>query len=216
VGDIGLHSIMRSRNTDVISMSSCPVDKSTPFTRLQFTVWSCIIGLALVSTGSFAQSINPQPCHIERSKMVTFTGEDLTDLLKVRVSGDPCSQAKVVIELLAADGSDVYRYEGNFIEHMPFLIYEPELNKLVEFFVDKVIQSAVLRKTNELPAYTGVESFYDATNDFVVITIDEYERLRTLPQPLLWHVTGESSWVHVVYNPATQLSQVIMRGGVFQ
>ncbi len=197
-------------------MNPDPVDKSTPIRFYQMAVWWSLACLALISTNSSAQTINPQPCHIERSKMVAYTGEELSDLLKVRVSGDPCSQAKVVIELKAADGSDLYHYEGNFIEHMPFLIYEPELNALVEFFVNKVIQSAVLRKTNELPAYTGVESFYEATNDFVVITIDEYERLRSLPQPLLWHATGESSWVHVVYNPATQLSQVIMRGGVFQ
>ncbi len=174
------------------------------------------IGLSLVSSLSLGQTLDPQPCYVEKSQSVNFTDSNASDVLSVSVSGDPCSQATVAIVLQSAQGHEVYRYEGNFIEHMPYLIYEPELNKLVEFFVTKVIDGAISRQANDLPAYTGVDSFYEATNDFVVIKIEEYEKLRLTTMPLLWHATGESTWVHVVYNPATQLSQVIMRGGVFQ
>ncbi len=175
-----------------------------------------VLVLALFSSSSHAQAIDPEPCHVEKSQEVNFTGSDQGDVITVKVSGNPCSQAIVSIVLSSADGQEVYRYEGNFIEHMPYIIYEPELNSLVEFFVSKVIEGAILRKTADLPAYTGVDSFYEATNDFVVIDIEEYEKLRLGGFPLLWHATGESTWVHVVYNPSTQLSQVIMRGGVFQ
>ncbi len=175
-----------------------------------------VLVLALFSSSSHAQVIDPEPCHVEKSQAVSFTGSDQGDVITVKVSGNPCSQAIVSIVLSSPDGQEVYRYEGNFIEHMPYIIYEPELNSLVEFFVSKVIDGAILRKTGDLPAYTGVDSFYEATNDFVVIDIEEYEKLRLGGFPLLWHATGESTWVHVVYNPSTQLSQVIMRGGVFQ
>ncbi|MGH1372274.1 MAG: hypothetical protein ACRBBW_09585 [Cellvibrionaceae bacterium] len=177
---------------------------------------SVALMLALVSSYSHAQVIDPEPCHVERAQAVNFTGDDGGDLITVKVSGNPCSQAIVSIVLSRADGEEVYRYEGNFIEHMPYIIYEPELNSLVEFFVSKVIDGAILRQTGDLPPYTGVDSFYESTNDFVVIDIEEYEKLRQGGLPLLWHATGESTWVHVVYNPSTQLSQVIMRGGVFQ
>lgn len=163
-----------------------------------------------------AEALDPQPCHSEKSQSVSFTGAENADRIYVRVSGSPCSQAIVTIILSDTSGREVYRYDGNFIEHMPYLIYEPELNKLVDFFVNKVIAGAVQRFTNDLPAYTGVDSFYESTNDFVVVPINEYEQLRQQKMPLLWHATGESTWVHVVYNPDTQISRVIMRGGVFQ
>lgn len=175
-----------------------------------------VLILSLVSSFSAGQPLDPAPCHVEKSQTVNFTDADAADVLSVSVNGNPCSQAKVAIVLRSAGGQEVYRYEGNFIEHMPYLIYEPELNKLVDFFVSKVIEGAILRQANDLPPYTGVDSYYEATNDFVVISIAEYEKLRLTTMPLLWHATGESTWVHVVYNPDTQLSQVIMRGGVFQ
>lgn len=181
-----------------------------------------LIGVMLALNSFFwavsvsAQGLDPQPCHSEKSLPVKFTGSDKEDRIYVSVSGTPCSQALVTIVLSESDGREVYRYEGNFIEHMPYLIYEPELNKLVDFFVNKVINEAVQRFTSDLPAYTGIDSFYEATNDFVVVPINEYEQLRQQKMPLLWHATGESTWVHVVYNPNTRISRVIMRGGVFQ
>ncbi len=181
-----------------------------------FRYFSGVLLLASFSSICSAEAIDPEPCDVEKSQAVNFTGSDKGDLLTVRVSGDPCSQAIVSIVLSRSGGEEVYRYEGSFIEHMPYIIYEPELNNLVEFFVSKVIDGAILRQTGDLPPYTGVDSFYEATNDFVVIDIEEYEKLRSGGLPLLWHATGESTWVHVVYNPSTQLSQVIMRGGVFQ
>lgn len=180
------------------------------------TILLGIVLLASISSLSHGQAIDPEPCHVEKSQGVNFTGSDVGDVITVKVSGNPCSQAIVSIVLYSPEGDEIYRYEGNFIEHMPYIIYEPELNSLVEFFVSKVIDGAIMRETRDLPPYTGVDSFYEATNDFVVIDIDEYEKLRLGALPLLWHATGESTWVHVVYNPSTQLSQVIMRGGVFQ
>ena len=182
-----------------------------------FQIGALLAFISLLGGASVtAQALDPQTCHSEKTQQVSFTGAEKADRIYVRVSGSPCSQAIVTIILSDTSGREVYRYDGNFIEHMPYLIYEPELNKLVDFFVDKVIAGAVQRFTSDLPSYTGVDSFYESTNDFVVVPINEYEQLRQQKMPLLWHATGESTWVHVVYNPDTQISRVIMRGGVFQ
>lgn len=172
--------------------------------------------LALNPLVATAQAADPQPCHVKKSMQVDFTDAKENDTLSVEVKGSPCSLASLTILLERADGSEVYRYEGNFIEHMPYLIYEPELNTLVDFFAEKVLSGAIQRHTNDLPVYTGVDDFYENTNDFVIIDIKDYEGLRARNLPLLWHATGESTWVHVVYDPGVHLSQVIMRGGVFQ
>lgn len=159
-----------------------------------------------------------EPCNQAKSVRVNYSNSDKLDTLKVTVVGNPCSEARVNISVARADGVKVYEYQGAFIEHMPFLIHEPELNHLVTFFLDKVLKVAMQQSTADLPSYSGVESFYEATNNFVVVPLDEYEALRTAarPQPLLWHATGDSSWMHAVYDPETEGSRVIMRGGVFQ
>jgi hypothetical protein len=156
------------------------------------------------------------PCEFEGSKSVSFINVASDDVLKVRVSGNPCSKAKLWITVLTKDQNEVYRYESNFIEHMPFLIYEPELNGLVEFFVAKVLSSAISRTTQDLPEYTNVDDYYELTNDFVIVPPAEYEALRQVPQPILWHITGDTSWVHWIYDEKKSGSKLLMRGGVFK
>lgn len=163
-----------------------------------------------------AQAINPPACDAEASKPVAYASPASRDTLTVKVSGAPCSQAKVTIRVASESGKTLYSYEGDFIDHMPYLIYEPELNNLVSFYIDKVLATAITRTTSDLPAYTNVEDYYEANNDFVVVPVSEYEAMRAAERPVLWHITGESSWVHSVYDRETAASKEIMRGGVFR
>lgn len=163
-------------------------------------------------------AVSAEACDHTKSMEVHYSGAPQADTLTVAVVGDPCSKAEVSITVDRADGERVYNYQGSFIEHMPFLIYEPELSHLVGFFLDKVLNVAMTQTTADLHAYSDVESFYEATNNFVVVPLDEYQALRDSDetQPLLWHATGDASWVHTVYDSETQSSRVIMRGGVFE
>jgi len=162
-------------------------------------------------------TVSAEACDHKKSMEVHYSGAPQADTLTVAVVGDPCSKAEVSITVDRADGERVYSYQGSFIEHMPFLIYEPELSHLVGFFLDKVLNVAMTQTTADLHAYSDVESFYEATNNFVVVPLDEYQALRESgdTQPLLWHATGDTSWMHAVYDAETQTSRVIMRGGVF-
>jgi len=174
-------------------------------------IGSCFLLLSVTA-------ISAEACHQTKSAPVHYSGGERADTLTVSVAGDPCSQATVHITVDRADGARVYNYQGSFIEHMPFLIYEPELSHLVGFFLDKVLNVAMTQTTADLHEYSGVESFYEATNNFVVVPLAEYQELRgsAKVQPLLWHATGDASWMHAIYDAETQSSRVIMRGGVFE
>ena len=163
-----------------------------------------------------AQAINPAACDMVASKPVAYAAENSRDTLEVKVSGAPCSKATVHITVTSEAGHELYTYEGEFIEHMPYLIYEPELNQLVRFYIDKVLETAITRTTRDLPVYTNVDAYYEANNDFVLVPLTEYEALRSVGKPVLWHITGDSSWVHSVYDEDTETSKPIMRGGVFR
>lgn len=162
--------------------------------------------------------ISAPACDQAKSVPVHYSGGEQADTLTVSVAGDPCSKAVVKITVERADGARIYNYQGSFIEHMPFLIYEPELSHLVGFFLDKVLNVAMRQTTADLHEYSGVESFYESTNNFVVVPLNDYEALRESGnvQPLLWHATGDASWMHAVYDADSQSSRVIMRGGVFE
>lgn len=162
--------------------------------------------------------ISATACDQTKSVPVQYSGGEREDTLTVSVAGDPCSKATVRITVDRADGVRIYNYHGSFVEHMPFLITEPNLSHLVVFFLDKVLNVAMRQTTADLHEYSGVESFYESTNNFVVVPLNEYQALRNSEkaQPLLWHATGDASWMHAVYDPKTQSSRVIMRGGVFE
>ena len=177
-------------------------------------VIACIIIVSTWSSIVSGQGDSP-PCKATTQKSIFFSNSQHKDELHVSVEGQECNLAIVAISVIAPTGEVLYHYQGDFIDHMPFMIYAPELNKLVQLFVNKVAEEAANRLTSDLPAYTNTEDFYDANNDFVIVPIPQYEALREEPRPLLWHATGNSSWQHVIYNRELHASQVIMRGGIF-
>ncbi len=154
-------------------------------------------------------------CNLSQQRDIAFTAPDAKDQLSVNIYGDSCNYAEVDIIITSAKNQIVYEYTGKLIELLPYKVYEPELNNLVSLFVDKMLAVANSRSTRFLPSYTNSEDYYDTTNDFVVIPAAEYETLRHQDVPIIWHPTGDSSWVHLVYDAKLQTSRVIMRGGVF-
>ncbi len=182
--------------------------------RIHFHYLLVVITLLFAST-SYAQD-KPQACTYSQSKKVWFSNQTSKDTLSVSVIGNPCSKAIVSITVINASGKAIYNYSGEFIQHMPYLIYEPELNQLVQAFVKKILEEATNITTADLSPYTNVEQFYEDTNNFVIIGIGQYEELRKQTLPVLWHTTGDSTWVDVVFDPRSKQSRVIMRGGIFQ
>lgn len=185
--------------------------------RIAYTICYNLLPMALLLAASISHGQEqPQPCNVSQSAKIWFSNQDAQDTLSVSVIGKPCSRAVVSIAVRNSKGKLLYDYSGDFITHMPYLIYEPELNELVGFFVKKVIEEATNLTTADLSAYTDPEKFYDATNDFVVIPTEQYELMRKQTLPILWHATGDATWVHVVFDPQRQQSRVLMRGGVFE
>lgn len=176
-----------------------------------------MLGQMVVAEES-ATEVGDLSCKETKSVQVDYSDARELDTLTVKVEGNPCSDAAVTIQVVRPDNKVVYEYQGFFVEHIPWLIHEPNLRPLVAFFVEKVLGVAMAQSTADLQPYTGVETFYENTNNFVIIPLDEYESLRTHadPLPLLWHATGDSSWLHAIYDPEQQGSRIIMRGGVFE
>ncbi|MBB3167199.1 hypothetical protein [Simiduia aestuariiviva] len=159
---------------------------------------------------------SPEGCDVTRTEQVAFTGKDAVDTLSVTVAGDPCRDATVVLRIVNKDGREVYLYEGVLVEHLPFIVHEPELIPLVSFFAEKVIRDGFIRRTNDLPPWAPVEQYYDSTNDIIIVSEAVYNGLRGMKKPIFWHAAGDATWVHVVYDNRSQYGRIIMRGGVFQ
>lgn len=155
-------------------------------------------------------------CAVERTAWVAFQSAQARDQLLVRVEGDPCHQAQLTIAIKADDGRELYLYEGELLDHLPFVVYEPDLQPLVTYFAEKIIRDGFIRTTRDLPPWEPVEIYYEHTNDIIIIPEQDYVRLRANPQPIFWHAAGDATWVHVIYNPVAAYGQIILRGGVFQ
>ncbi len=154
-------------------------------------------------------------CDLAKEQPIAFTSSTAKDTIKVRINGDTCDDADVRIMIVDAHQQTVYDYTDQLRNLLPYAIRDPELHPLLESFAEKILAEAGHRSTQLLPPYTSSESYYANTNDFVIIPSADYEALRHRNIPMVWHVTGDSSWVHVVYDPKQHASRVIMRGGVF-
>lgn len=168
----------------------------------------------MVSTVAAEQ---PAGCDVERKAPVAFVNNnEVVDTLTVAVVGNPCREATVTLTITDKNGTEVYLYEGILLDHLPFIIYEPDLQPLVTYFAEKVIRDGFIRTTIDLPKWQVVEDYYDATNDIIIIPEAEYTSLTKVKKPIFWHAAGDATWVHVVYDPAIGYGRIIMRGGIFR
>ena len=161
------------------------------------------------------QNASAETCNLTQERDIAFSAPGAKDTLRVHIYGDSCAEAEVDILVVNDKEQLLYQYTGELTKLMPYKLQEPEISQLVVAFAEQLLNVANSRSTKFLPRYTNVDEFYEATNDFVVISTAEYEALRQQDKPIIWHATGDSSWVHLVYDPQQQTSRVIMRGGVF-
>lgn len=169
-----------------------------------------------VLTGLVPWAAADTSCNVERSAEVGFQSAQAKDRLTVLVAGEPCSEAQLTIRIADKSGRELYLYEGQLLDHLPFVVYEPDLQPLVTYFAEKVIRDGFIRTTRDLPEWEPVESYYEKTNDIIIVPKRHYLALRKTPRPIFWHAAGDATWVHVVYNPNQRYGQIILRGGVFQ
>lgn len=154
-------------------------------------------------------------CNYSRQTPIAFTDNKVDDQLRISVSGSNCDDAELSIQLITDTGVMAYDYSGRLVEHMPFGLSGQGLAVVVPTYINALLTEASQRNTRDLPAYTDTEQFYAATNDFVTIDAAAYDELRQQQRAVLWHTTGDASWVHLVYDGTSGKSKVIMRGGVF-
>lgn len=178
-------------------------------------LWAGLLGWLMLATPQ-AQAETGNSCEVERTAPVAFTGEAKTDHLTVSIAGDPCSASQVTLRITDNADREVYLYEGLLLEHLPFVIYEPDLQPLVTYFAEKVIRDGFIRGTRDLPPWSSVEDYYESTNDIIIVPEQDYNRMRAVNQPIFWHAAGNATWVHVVYDSASHYGKIIMRGGVFR
>ncbi|MDN3637323.1 hypothetical protein QWY82_00755 [Simiduia curdlanivorans] len=179
-------------------------------------MWVKLTLIWLVAMAPLALAQHPTGCDVKREAPVAFVSQEVQDKLTVSVVGNPCSEATVTLRIKDKHDREVYLYEGILIDHLPFIIYEPDLQPLVTFFVEKVIRDGFIRTTADLPAWEPVEDYYDATNDIIIVPEAEYAALIRAKKPIFWHAAGDATWAHVVYDSATGYGRIIMRGGVFR
>ncbi|BFM18356.1 hypothetical protein R50073_45390 [Maricurvus nonylphenolicus] len=179
------------------------------FTACTFAYTSALLLMFGMQTASASE------CDLTQERNIAFSAPEAKDTLRVHIYGDSCSESEVDIVVINAKQQLLYQYTGKLAKLMPYKLHEPELSQVVVAFAEQLLNVANSRSTKFLPRYTNVDDFYEATNDFVVISTAEYEALRQQDKPIIWHATGDSSWVHLVYDPKRQASRVIMRGGVF-
>lgn len=154
-------------------------------------------------------------CAVRKTREVNFTDAEAADTLTIDIGDGPCLEARVSLTVTRADGIPVYHFAAPLIEVVPELIYEPAVAQLMSSYVDRALHRALLRTTGDLPEYAEVAHYYESTGEFVVVDQARYEALRQQNVPILWHKTGESTWVHVIYDSLTLTSQVIMEGRTF-
>lgn len=176
------------------------------------------VGLAISATLSLwgvSDSAYASRCDYAQQTAIAYTSEAATDQLIVRVSGDTCELADIEILVANQQNTVLYQYSSSLREQLPFALEGEELVAFVPVYVERLLSESSRRSTQDLLPYSNPEDFYAASNDFVVIDPGSYEALRHQQRNVVWHTTGDSSWVNLVYDGTSGKSRVIMRGGVF-
>jgi hypothetical protein len=173
-----------------------------------------------VGSGDGAQAL-PSPhtqaaaaCAVERSAPFAFRSAEARDTLRVRIQGDPCSQARLEIAVQGPDGAELYRYQAPFPPHLGAEEARHPLPEAAAGFADEVLANAgIAGSTDQLPPWPDALAYYAAHKDALKLDEPAYEALRRVHRPLLWHATGAETWRSVVYDPQSHAGKVILSGG---
>ena len=154
-------------------------------------------------------------CHYHQESPIAFTAQDHKDTLHISVDGDDCDHAELTLQVITASHQIVYDFHLPLQEMLPMALSGSTLEAFIPTYINRLLKESTSRSSQDLIPYTDPVDFYQNTNDFVTIDPQAYDVLRHLNQAVIWHTTGDSSWVHVVYDGKEDKSMVIMRGGIF-
>lgn len=153
-------------------------------------------------------------CNVEKTVGLQFRNATETDVLRIKISGDPCYEATFYISIATKDGKNLYQYQAPYKPHTAVHWEDLEVPKDPEALIELVLKGGVFKRSKELPAFVSKEHFYD--NYYNELTTDNgsYEKLRSTEKPLFWHPTHYEEWVYVAYDEKQGKGIVFMRGGV--
>lgn len=173
----------------------------------------CCVVLCLSFTTILAHG-DDGPCEIKRQRDISFSSEKFSDLMTVTIAGKRCSKADLRITVRRNDGKRLYRFKGELLDLFPYLSAEPNLGDVVAVYAEKILNHAILRHTSDLPDFAPAQQYYEENNETIEVSRDYYDALRRQRLPILWHITGEASWINVVYDRKRKKVVTILSGGV--
>jgi guanyl-specific ribonuclease Sa len=153
-------------------------------------------------------------CNVEKTAYIHFRNTTETDVLRIKISGDPCYEAILHISITTKDGKNLYQYQAPYKPHTAIHWEDLEVPKDPEALIELVLKGGVFRRGKDLPAFTSKEQFYDDYYNELTTEQRNYEKLRSTQKPLFWHPTHYESWNYVVYDKKQGRGLVFMRGGL--
>lgn len=152
-------------------------------------------------------------CHVQRSALVAFSSPKAHDTLSISIQGAPCYNGTAIITIKSKTGAVLYRHQQPFKQLTATQWDDPELDRDAESFVKWTVEKG-MNLVSELPSWAEPEAFYEENSTSIAISREEYERLRTLKQPIFYHQTYYEGGRHLVYDPTTKKTVVALEGGL--
>lgn len=151
-------------------------------------------------------------CEIVRSASVSFRDNQSDDILTVSISGQPCHEALLVIEITSRSGDKIYHYQTRFKPHVTIHRESPKLAEAARRFVDDVFESG-FSQSSQLP-----ESFIpDNPNvepiEFLEVQTDAYAKVRAVDRPTFTHGTQYRGWRTLAWDPDLKSVVIVVTGG---
>jgi len=153
-------------------------------------------------------------CDVEKTADLYFRDATEADVLRIKIKGEPCYEARLHISITTKDGKDLYQYQAPFKPHIAVHWEDIQVPKDPQAFIDLVLKGSTFKRGRDLPALESEEQFYEKYYNELPTDTGRYENLRLTEKPLFWHPTHYERWNYVVYDEKQGRGFVFMRGGL--
>ena len=161
----------------------------------------------------FALSIAAEDPRIElmEERLIPFTSDAPSDILRVKISGQKCSKATLRISIFNRKGVELYKFETPFMDFLEGISEDSDFNEVAIYTAHEILNRGMDERTSSLPEWKSEDEVCDVNTP--ATDIATYNKFRKQNLPTFSHPTHYEGWRSIVYDKEKNMAVVLIEGG---
>jgi hypothetical protein len=173
-----------------------------------------IITCILVLIPLIASAGDYPDCNIIKETNIFFSNDKVKDRLSIKIIGQPCYEAELIIQITDIQGKILYDYTAPFKSHIAVQWDDSELDEDAKKFAAQEIGEDNFKRTEALPVWMPEDEYYEENYQEIKVSKPYYEKLLQKHWITFTHRIHSEGWKVIVFDREQQKVILVSAGGL--